>query len=57
MPDAPRGPVRLTLHPSPQIQAEEKFGLQGFRYLGNGKYEAAPGAVINQQPPSYGAVN
>lgn len=44
------------LRPS-QIQAEEKFGLQGFRYLGGGKYEAAPGAVINQQPPSYGAVN
>ncbi|CAO1619112.1 unnamed protein product [Sympodiomycopsis kandeliae] len=40
-----------------RLQAEEKYGLRGFVYVGNGKYDAKPGAVIEQQPPSYGAVN
>lgn len=38
------------------MQAEERYGYNGFVYR-NGKYEAAPGAVIRDQPPSYGAVN
>ncbi|CAO1620109.1 unnamed protein product [Jaminaea pallidilutea] len=39
-----------------RMQAEERYGYNGFVYR-NGKYEAAPGAVIRDQPPSYGAVN
>ncbi|KDN39534.1 UPF0057-domain-containing protein [Tilletiaria anomala UBC 951] len=38
------------------VQARERFGLQGFTYKGNGRYEATPGAVQNQAPPSYGTI-
>lgn len=40
-----------------KMRAEEKYGYNGFVYVGNGKYEAAPGAAIKDLPPSYGATN
>ncbi|UZJ57109.1 hypothetical protein CBS101457_006429 [Exobasidium rhododendri] len=38
-----------------KMKAEEQYGLNGFVYVGAGKYEAAPGATIQQPPPNYGA--
>ena len=35
-----------------KMKAEEKFGLNGFVYIGSGKYEAKPGAQINVPPPN-----
>jgi hypothetical protein len=35
-----------------KMKAEEQYGLNGFVYVGNGKYEAAPGAQIQQPPPN-----
>ncbi|CAO1612800.1 unnamed protein product [Parajaminaea phylloscopi] len=40
-----------------KMKAEERYGYNGFVYIGNGKYEAAPGADIRDHPPSYGATN
>jgi hypothetical protein len=34
------------------MKAEEQFGLNGFVYVGSGKYEAKPGAQINVPPPN-----
>lgn len=45
-----------TSFPRQQIKAEEEFGYGGFRYIGGGKYVAAPGQTQNEGPPSYGAV-
>jgi hypothetical protein len=37
------------------MKAEEAYGLNGFVYVGGGKYEAAPGAIIQQPPPTVSA--
>lgn len=39
-----------------KMKAEEKFGLNGFVYIGSGKYEAKPGAQINVPPPNVSRV-
>ncbi|PWN30194.1 UPF0057-domain-containing protein [Jaminaea rosea] len=40
-----------------KMQAEERYGYAGFRYVGGGKYEAAPGVQPQAAPPTYGAIN
>jgi hypothetical protein len=45
----------LTLIRFSQMKAEEKYGLNGFVYVGSGKYEARPGAQIAVPPPTVSA--
>lgn len=39
------------------MQAEERYGYNGFVYIGGGKYEAREGVVPPSNPPTYGAIN
>ncbi|KAF9068845.1 hypothetical protein BDP27DRAFT_1383422 [Rhodocollybia butyracea] len=40
-----------------KMQAEERYGQGGYRYIGNGSYQPYAQAAPPQQAPYYGATN